>query len=105
MKKKIRDFYAHKDFRIQKMTDKRPSGVPAENIPKAAEVLYNEIQNGLDIKDISIPRRVWSIAKQIGQDVKIEQEEIKKKHRLFNIGVAITLYIILGIEVARWLLC
>jgi len=58
-------FYSDRGIPIKALIDKRPSGLLPENVETAALAVYEEIQGGLKIKTIEIPRYVWRRARDI----------------------------------------
>lgn len=63
MQRRIIEFYKSKKLQIPHMIHKRPYDVLPEQVEEAAEVVYHEIKNGLEIKDIAIARRVFQVAR------------------------------------------
>ena len=118
MKKEIKEFYDSKDFQLSKLISKRPKNVSATGVVAAAESLYEEIQQGLKIKDVQIPRRIWLMAKggegdeeflaeikEIKEQHLAEIKEIKEQYFIYKLRVGIgTVIMAIGIFM-RWLSC
>jgi len=75
MKQEILDFYAERNIPVHKMiiVGAKQSLTP-ESIAEAAKIVYDEIQNGLEIKQIRIAWRVYATAKQL-----VIKQEVKKE--------------------------
>ena len=74
MKQEILDFYAERNIPVQKMiTVGSTKSLTPESVATAAEIVYDEIQNGLEIKPIRIAWRVYEKAKHL-----VIEQEIKK---------------------------
>ena len=107
MKAEIKEFYDSKDFQLSKLINKRPKNVSATGVVAAAESLYEEIQQGLKIKDVQIPRRIWLMAKGSKGDEEFltEIREIKKQYFIYKLRIGVGT-VIVGIGIfMRWLLC
>lgn len=82
MKKEIIDFYADKGLHISKMINRRPYDVSPEQIEAAAELVYYDIQNGHELKNIQIASEVFRVAKDINGEKYAQEkallEEAKK---------------------------
>ncbi len=64
MREEVKKFYQEKKIPIGLLVSKRPVNINEGQVLKAAESLYDEIIGGLQIKDISLARRLWGLAKK-----------------------------------------
>lgn len=76
MEAKIIQFYADKYLHIPKLIKKRPKDITPGQVELAAEKVYSEIQKGHKIKDLSMARYVWDIAKTINADAYFEEQKL-----------------------------
>lgn len=113
MKKEIVNFYAEKGLHISKMINRRPSDISPEQIEAAAELVYKDIQDGRELKNIQIASEVFRIAKDINgekyaqekalfEDSKIIIRDLTRKNKRLKICLIITLSTLLTMEII-WL--
>jgi len=76
MKRAIVKFYEKKGFELTKLFRKRPPGIREPQVKAAAKQLYYEIQNGREIEDINIARRIFEIAKTVEYKEFLKEQEI-----------------------------
>jgi len=81
MKRTIVTFYEKKGFELTKLMRKKPPGIREAQIKAAAKQVYYEIQNGREIKDLNIPRRIFEIAKGIEYKEFLAEEKILASHK------------------------
>lgn len=79
MEPKIVDFYASKNLHIKKLIERRPD-IPADKIKIAAVEVYNDIQQGMKIKDISLAWTIWERARKM-ESVSFD-DNLKSKTRI-----------------------
>lgn len=77
----VKQFFADKHFEIEKLVDRKPSNVSDKDVIAAAAVLYKRIKDGLQIRDIEIPRTVWKIA-----NTSAVHKRVKKLEDLTDLG-------------------
>jgi hypothetical protein len=78
MKQEILDFYAERNIPVRKMISVgAKQSLTPESIAEAAEIVYDEIQNGLEIKPIRIAWRVYATAKHL-----VMTHEVKKDNTI-----------------------
>ena len=76
MKQEILNFYAERNIPVQKMISVgAKQSLTPESIAQAAEIVYDEIQNGLEIKQIRIAWRVYAMAKHLVVTHNIKKED------------------------------
>lgn len=76
MKKEIIDFYADKGLHISKIINRRPYDVSPEQIEAAADLVYHDIQNGRQLKNIQIASEVFRVAKDINGEKYAQEKAI-----------------------------
>ena len=114
MKKEILNFYAEKGFHVRKLITRRPDNLTPEQIEAAAVEVYNQIQDGLQIKQINIYRHIKEVARDIdarqyAEDRKLiddSKEIIAEKDMRFRrlaLG-AVILSVLVGIDIIARLL-
>ena len=69
MKKEIIEFYASRGKHITKLIARRPAGITPEQIEAGAVKVYNDIQDGLEVK----PIRLAGVVKEAARMVEHEQ--------------------------------
>jgi len=85
MKKEILEFYADKGFELTKLYRRKPERITNVQVQAAAHDLYWQIQNGLEIKDINIGRRIFTIAKTIEyKEFAKDQDTLEHSKEIIN---------------------
>ena len=66
MRQEVKEFYRSKNLPVGRMVGKGSRrGLPGASIRAAAEEVYDEIQNGMEIEDIRIAWRVYDKANHL----------------------------------------
>ena len=114
MKKEIIKFYADKAFHIPKLIARRPPELSPEQIEAAAVEVYNQIQGGLQIKQINIYRHIKEVARTIDARQYVEDRKLiddskeiiaEKDLRFRRLALgAIILSVLVGIDIIARLL-
>jgi len=79
MRTKVLNFYKEKGFDLLKLARRKPPGINEAQVYAAADELYKQIQHGLEIKNINIPRRIYELAKNVSYK-EFEQEQQILRH-------------------------
>jgi len=75
MNQDILDFYSSKNLHMHKIIRRKPYNVTQEDVEAAAVEVYEEVQEGLEIRNLYIVWEVWRRAKAIDSQKYTEQKE------------------------------